>query len=53
MSWAKGTSKRALGGEDVKLPPFPLPEVAGEPVPAFVRFNGDSKDFPGGMSARG
>ncbi|KAI8466921.1 MAG: hypothetical protein J3K34DRAFT_524164 [Monoraphidium minutum] len=47
VSWAKGSSKRALGGDDAALPPLPLPEAAGEPVAAWVRFNGDAKDCPG------
>jgi hypothetical protein len=43
VSWAKGSNKRGLGGEDVKLPPLPLPEAAGEPVAHWVRFNADPK----------
>jgi hypothetical protein len=43
VSWAKGSNKRGLGGDDVKLPPLPLPEAAGEPVGHWVRFNADPK----------
>lgn len=48
VSWAKGSSKKPLGGEDLPLPPLPLPEAAGEPVTAWVRFNADPKGgWPG------
>ncbi|GBF97420.1 hypothetical protein Rsub_09586 [Raphidocelis subcapitata] len=43
VSWAKGSNKRGLGGEDVRLPPLQLPEVAGEPLQATARFTADPR----------
>lgn len=47
MSWAKGSKKAVLGGDDIRLPSLQAPDAAGQPVPYWVRFIGDPKDWPG------
>lgn len=47
VSWAKGSKKAALGGDDIRLPSLQAPDAVGQPVPFWVRFVGDPKEWPG------
>jgi hypothetical protein len=50
VSWAKGSKKAVLGGDDIRLPSLQAPDAVGQAVPFWVRFVGDPKEWPGGMT---
>jgi hypothetical protein len=43
VSWAKGSSKKSIGGDDTLLPPVPLPECVSKPFTGYAKFAGDAK----------
>jgi hypothetical protein len=47
VSWAKGSKKAVLGGDDIRLPSLQAPDAVGQAVPFWVRFVGDPKEWPG------
>jgi hypothetical protein len=47
VSWAKGSKKAVLGGDDIRLPSLLAPDAVGQAVPFWVRFVGDPKEWPG------
>eukprot|EP00775_Hariotina_reticulata_P002831 gene2831-3124_t len=47
VSWANGSKKATLCGDDIRLPSLPAPDTVGEAVPYWIRFIGDEKEWPG------
>lgn len=50
VSWAKGSKKATLCGDDIRLPQLQAPDAVGQPAPFWVRFIGDPRAWPGEAS---